>query len=123
MLIASFTLREDAIRLGSLATQPEVLSELVLRSLAEAHKGLHPDITYEFLRDQFVDMHVKDWGRKQDAMGTFDGAAHHTPLIALFFLRGYCLPRLIFFAHIPSRKQVFALCRGGSEYATRVSDI
>jgi len=63
VLIASFAWNEDASHIGLLSTAKnrEVLLDLVLRNLAEAHHGLHPDVTYAYLKDQFVDMHVKDW--------------------------------------------------------------
>lgn len=71
VLIASYSWGALADRLGSLATgkHREVLKELVLRNIAEAHNGLHPDVTYTYLREQFVDMHVKDWNREEYAMG------------------------------------------------------
>ena len=47
----------------------EVLLDLVLRNLAEVHSGLHPDVTYAYLKDQSVDMHVKDWKGEEHAMG------------------------------------------------------
>ncbi|KAI6143733.1 hypothetical protein BKA82DRAFT_36374 [Pisolithus tinctorius] len=70
VLIASYCWTTDAERLGSLAMagQNEVLKELVLRNLADAHG---PPITYEFLRDQFLDMNVKDWTYNPQTMGAF----------------------------------------------------
>ena len=71
VLLASYSWGAHADRLGSLATMKhrEILKELVLRNLAEAHGGLHPDLTYAYLQDEFVDMHVKDWNREECAMG------------------------------------------------------
>ena len=71
VLIAGYARGEDAHRIGSLSTMKnrEVLLDLVLRNLAEAHRGLHPDVTYAYLKDQFVDMHVKDWKSEEHAMG------------------------------------------------------
>ena len=69
VLIASFSGLSDAVRLGSLATNQEVLLDLVLRNLAEVHSGVHPDVTYEYLKEQFVDMHVQDWVREEYALG------------------------------------------------------
>ncbi|KAI9573041.1 hypothetical protein HD554DRAFT_2167323 [Boletus coccyginus] len=73
VLIASYALSEDARRIGLLSTMKsrEVLLDLVLRNLAEAHHGLHPDVTYAYLKDQFVDMHVKDWNCAEYTMGAF----------------------------------------------------
>ncbi|KAI6020427.1 flavin-containing amine oxidoreductase-domain containing protein [Pisolithus microcarpus] len=70
VLIASYCWTTDAERLGSLAVldKREVLKELVLRNLAEAHGS---PITYEFLRDQFVDIDVKDWSHDAHTMGAF----------------------------------------------------
>ncbi|KAI6161803.1 hypothetical protein EDD17DRAFT_1822711 [Pisolithus thermaeus] len=70
VLIASYCWTTDAERLGSLAVpgQNAVLKELVLRNLAEAHGN---GITYEFLKDQFLDMHVKDWSHDALTMGAF----------------------------------------------------
>ena len=71
VLVASYSWTGDAGRLGVLATTKhrEVFLELVLRNLAEAHSGLHPDVTYAYLKEEFVDMHVKDWDREEYAMG------------------------------------------------------
>ncbi|KAI6141916.1 hypothetical protein BKA82DRAFT_28642 [Pisolithus tinctorius] len=71
VFIASYCWTTDAERLGSLAMaeQNEVLKELVLRNLADAHG---PPITYEFLRDQFLDMHVKDWTYDVQTMDEID---------------------------------------------------
>ncbi|KAI5990299.1 hypothetical protein F5J12DRAFT_929879 [Pisolithus orientalis] len=71
VLIASYCWTTDAERLGSLAMaeQSEVLKELVLHSLAEAHG---PPITYEFLFDQFLDMHIKDWTYDAQTMDEID---------------------------------------------------
>ncbi|KAF8125406.1 hypothetical protein EV363DRAFT_1350526 [Boletus edulis] len=73
VLIASYVAKADASHLGSLArtTDREVLLDLVLRNLAEVHGGLHPDLTYKYLREEFVDMHVQDWDREEYAMGAF----------------------------------------------------
>ncbi|KAI9573056.1 hypothetical protein HD554DRAFT_2167339 [Boletus coccyginus] len=73
VLIASFVSSEDSCRIGllSMVENREVLLDLVLRNLAEAHHGLHPDVTYAYLKDQFVDMHVKDWNCAEYAMGAF----------------------------------------------------
>ncbi|KAI6141922.1 hypothetical protein BKA82DRAFT_961792 [Pisolithus tinctorius] len=70
VLIASYCWTTDAERLGSLAMagQNEVLKELVLRNLANAHGD---PITYEFLCNQFLDMHVKDWTYDAQTMGAF----------------------------------------------------
>ncbi|KAI6106546.1 hypothetical protein EDD16DRAFT_1523887 [Pisolithus croceorrhizus] len=70
VLIASYCWTSDAERLSSLATPQEigVLTELVLRNLADVHG---PPITREFLRSQFVDIHVKDWTRDAQTMGAF----------------------------------------------------
>jgi monoamine oxidase len=72
VLIASYALGGDALRLGTLATSsrhPGAFKELVLRNLAEVHGGLNPDVSYAYLKEQFVDMHVKDWIRDEYAMG------------------------------------------------------
>jgi len=71
VLIAGFASNQDACRIGVLSTMKnqEVLLDLVLRNLAEAHHGLHPDVTYAYLKDQFVDMHVKDWNCEEHIMG------------------------------------------------------
>ncbi|KAF8547023.1 amine oxidase [Imleria badia] len=73
VLIASFSWKSDSNRLGSLATTKsrEVLLDLVLRNLAEIHKGLHPDVTYEYLKEEVVDMHVQDWNRGEYAIGAY----------------------------------------------------
>ncbi|KAI6141914.1 hypothetical protein BKA82DRAFT_1003011 [Pisolithus tinctorius] len=76
VLIASYCWTSDADRLGSLATpqQSDRLKELVLRNLAEAHARVRPNgnlITYDFLQDQFLDMHVKDWNHDPHAIGAF----------------------------------------------------
>lgn len=55
--------------------------ELVLRNLAEAHNGLHPDVTYGYLMDQFVDVHVRDWSFEPCAMGKIDTTACDDALI------------------------------------------
>ncbi|KAI5990285.1 hypothetical protein F5J12DRAFT_727696 [Pisolithus orientalis] len=70
VLIASYCWTTDAERLGSLAMagQNEVLKELVLCNLASAHGD---PITYEFLCNQFLDMHVKDWTYDVQTMGAF----------------------------------------------------
>ncbi|KIK22552.1 hypothetical protein PISMIDRAFT_102233 [Pisolithus microcarpus 441] len=71
VLIASYCWKTtDADRLGSLATpeQRDALKELVLDNLAEAHGH---GITYEFLREQFRAMHVKDWAHDANTMGAF----------------------------------------------------
>ncbi|KAI6045465.1 hypothetical protein EDC04DRAFT_2559545 [Pisolithus marmoratus] len=70
VLIASYSWTTDAERLGSL-TMPdkvEMLKGLVLRNLADAHGD---PITLDFLRDQFVDMDVKDWSHDAYTMGAF----------------------------------------------------
>ena len=72
VLIASFSSLTDAVRLGSLVTNREVLLDLVLRNLAEVHSGVHPDVTHEYLKEQFVDMHVQDWVREEYALGKVD---------------------------------------------------
>ena len=41
----------------------------MLRTLAEAHSDLHPDVTYAYKREEFVDMHLKDWVREEYTMG------------------------------------------------------
>ena len=71
VLISSYSWRSDANTLGSLATTKsrEVLLDLVLRNLAEIHEGLHPDVTYAYLKEEVIDMHVKDWGREDHALG------------------------------------------------------
>jgi hypothetical protein len=71
VLVASYSWKGDANRLGVLATTKhrEVFLELVLGNLAEAHSGLHPDVTYAYLKEEFIDMHVKDWDRDEYAMG------------------------------------------------------
>ncbi|KAG9309109.1 hypothetical protein JVU11DRAFT_11003 [Chiua virens] len=73
VLIASYSWTADAERLGALAVleEQEVLKELVLRNLAEAHQHLSSEITYDYLKDQFVDMDTKDWGRDAHTMGAF----------------------------------------------------
>ncbi|KAI5981888.1 hypothetical protein F5J12DRAFT_750746 [Pisolithus orientalis] len=70
VLIASYSWTSDAERLGTLAGPDKVgvLKGLVLRNLAEAHGD---PITYEFLREQFVDIHVKDWARDAYSMGAY----------------------------------------------------
>ncbi|KAF8554373.1 amine oxidase [Imleria badia] len=73
VLVASYSWKSDANTLGSLATlkSREVLLDLVLRNLAEIHKGLHPDVTYAYLKEEVVDMHVKDWGCEEYALGAY----------------------------------------------------
>ncbi|KAI5990300.1 hypothetical protein F5J12DRAFT_863110 [Pisolithus orientalis] len=76
VLMASYCWTSDADRLSSLASpeQKDRLKELVLRNLAEAHEHAGPPgvrITYDFLQDQFLDMHVKDWSHDPHAMGAF----------------------------------------------------
>ncbi|KAG6380589.1 hypothetical protein JVT61DRAFT_4953 [Boletus reticuloceps] len=73
VLIASYSWTTDAFRLGALATEKErdVLKDLVLRNLAEAHSRLNPEITYEYLKGEFVDMNVKDWNQDELTMGAF----------------------------------------------------
>ncbi|KAI5984069.1 hypothetical protein EDD15DRAFT_2484624 [Pisolithus albus] len=68
VLIASYCWTTDAYHLGSLATleQRTALKELVLDNLAEVHGN---DITSEFLRKQFLGMHVKDWSHDAQTMG------------------------------------------------------
>jgi len=71
VLIVAYTWGADALRLGTLATSsrhPDAFKELVLRNLAEVHSGLHPDVTYAYLQEQFVDIHIKDWVRDEYAM-------------------------------------------------------
>ncbi|KAF8435776.1 hypothetical protein L210DRAFT_3648445 [Boletus edulis BED1] len=73
VLIASYCWTTDASRLGALSTKKEqdVLKDLVLRNLAEAHSRLNPEITYEYLKGEFVDMNVKDWNQDELTMGAF----------------------------------------------------
>ncbi|KAG6371230.1 hypothetical protein JVT61DRAFT_9855 [Boletus reticuloceps] len=84
VLIASYSWKADANHLGSLArtTDREVLLDLVLRNLAEAHSGLHPNLTYAYLREEFIDMHVQDWDREEYAMGKVDSAICDGTLIS-----------------------------------------
>lgn len=129
VLIASYCAKLDASRLGSLATMKsqETLLDLVLRNLAEVHKGVHPDVTYAYLREEVVDMHVKDWDREEYAMGTVDSTPRNDVLI--IFSRGVRLlwtrriPRFVCVAHLPCGEQTLAFCGRGNEYASRVSDI
>ncbi|KAH0837761.1 hypothetical protein J3R83DRAFT_5939 [Lanmaoa asiatica] len=71
VLIASYCWTTDADRLGALSVmkEREVLEELVLRNLAEAHSRLNPEISYKYLKSEFVDMDVKDWNRDEYTMG------------------------------------------------------
>lgn len=74
VLIASYSWTTDASRLGALASegQRDVLKELVLRNLADAHYGVNgnQDVDYDFLVNEYKDMHVKDWNVDENAMGT-----------------------------------------------------
>lgn len=73
VLIACYAKGAEAHWLGALATSKhdsyEALKELVLRNLAEIHRNLHPDVTYAYLKEEFVDMHVREWTREEYAMG------------------------------------------------------
>ena len=73
VLIASYTWTTDASRLGALALgrERQVLKELVLRNLAEAHYGVNgnEEVDYDFLVNEYEDMHVKDWNIDEYAMG------------------------------------------------------
>lgn len=122
VLIASYSTRAHADRLGSLAIAkyPEVLKELVLRNLAEVHNGLHPDVTYTYLQEEFVDMHVKDWNREEYAMGGLTAPLADDDLmvsILILFLRGvrflwtWRFPRFVCVAHLPCGEKALALCR------------
>ena len=77
VLIASYTLTTDASRLGALSAkeEKEVLKELVLRNLAQAHYGVNgsTEVDYAFLVTEYEDMHVKDWNIDQYAMGSSSG--------------------------------------------------
>ncbi|KAG2356587.1 hypothetical protein BDR07DRAFT_1422808 [Suillus spraguei] len=71
VLIASYCWTNDAERLGALidtgkTEYHEQLKELVLRNLADVH-----NITYDFLSDQFLDMHGWNWSNDPLTMGAF----------------------------------------------------
>ncbi|KAG1869401.1 hypothetical protein DFJ58DRAFT_765921 [Suillus subalutaceus] len=71
VLIASYCLTNDAERLGALINTGKIeyeeqLKELVLRNLAEVH-----NVDYNFLLDQYVDMHAWDWSDNPLVMGAF----------------------------------------------------
>lgn len=73
VLIASYCWTNDAERLGALVSTGkeeyiEQLKELVLRNLAEVHSGR---ATYDFLSEQFLDMHAWDWNYDPLTMGAF----------------------------------------------------
>jgi len=78
VLIASYSWTSDAYRLGALSNSKdrEVLKELVLRNLAEAHGRLDASITYEYLKREFDGMDVQDWSHDAHAMGAY---AHFAP--------------------------------------------
>ena len=128
VLVASYSWKGDANRLGVLATTKhrDALLELVLRNLAEAHSGLHPDVTYAYLREEFVDMHVKDWSREEYAMGKSAvqlAMMHRSFLRCIRFLWTWRLPRFVCVVHLSRGEQTPALCRRGNEHASLVSDI
>ena len=72
VLIASYCWTTDAYRLSALGSikDQEVLKELVLRNLAEAHGRVDSTITYEYLKGEFVAMDVKDWNVDEYTMGS-----------------------------------------------------
>ncbi|KAF8435775.1 hypothetical protein L210DRAFT_3648444 [Boletus edulis BED1] len=78
VLIASYSWTSDAYRLSALSALKDqgVLKDLVLHNLAEAHGRLNTEITYEYLKREFVDMDVQDWNHDAHAMGAY---AHFAP--------------------------------------------
>ncbi|PHH90838.1 hypothetical protein CDD83_2504 [Cordyceps sp. RAO-2017] len=68
-MIASYTWGQDSSRLGAYYGQPESRERIVditLHNLAQTH-----NVTYDFLRSQYIDSHLWDWYDGQDAVGGF----------------------------------------------------
>lgn len=71
VIIASYTLSQDARRMGALARGPDTLVEkrlvdLILLDLARLHK-----LEFSYLKDEMLDHYAHDWYRDENAMGAF----------------------------------------------------
>jgi monoamine oxidase len=88
-LIASYTVAEDADRMGALTIHGEngakadpVLIDMVLRDLVAVH-----GVTMEFLQEQLIDTFAWNWGNNPYSMGTFIHFCQYLLFIAHLLMR------------------------------------